>query len=167
MKQLLSITTLLCVFNLLLAQNAVTPGNIRVDPTFEHIGILYNISGDTNLNSSLQIEFREQGNGTYRNGAITMRSHPDLVIDGSTYNANHHAGSAMFLQPNTTYQIRLTLSDPNGGGTTTTISATTRAYPTESNNYRYVAPGNEGGSGTSANRYLGCLLYTSPSPRDS
>jgi len=156
MKQLILITALLlCTFNLVVAQNAVTPGNIRIDPTFEHIGILYNISGDANLNGSLQIEFREQGAGAYRKGAVTMRSHPGLVIDGDGYNANHHAGSAMFLQPNTTYQIRLTLSDPNGGGTTTTVSATTRSYPTESNNFRYVAPGNGGGNGTSANPYLG------------
>jgi len=138
-------------------QNEVTAGLIKVDPTFEHIGILYNISGDANLNSSLQIEFREQGvgNGAYKKGAITMRSHPGLVIDGSIYNANHHAGSAMFLRPNTTYDIRLTLTDPDGGGTTTTIQATTKAYPTESNNFRYVAPGNGGGNGTSSNPYLG------------
>jgi len=73
--------------------NAVAPGSIKVDPTFEHIGILYNISADENLNSNLKIEFRKQGNGAYKAGAITMRSHPGLVIDGSTYNANHHAGS--------------------------------------------------------------------------
>jgi len=137
------------------SSNAVTPGNIKVDATFEHIGILYNISGDENLNSNLEIEFREQDNGVYQNGAITMRSHPGLVIDGSTYNANHHAGSAMFLEPNTTYNIRLTLSDPDGGGTTTTITASTKAYPTETNNYRYVAPGSSGGSGTSSNPYRG------------
>ncbi len=137
------------------AQNAITPGNIQIDPTFEHIGISYNISGDVNLNSNLQIEFREQGNGAYQNGAITMRSHPGLVIDGSAFNANHHAGSAMFLRPNTTYDIRLTLTDPDGGNSTTNITATTKAYPVESNNYQYVAPGNGGGNGTSANPYLG------------
>jgi len=114
MKRLILITVLIfCTYNLVLAQNAVTPGSIRIDPTFEHIAILYNISGDANLNSSLQIEFREQGAGTYKKGAITMRSHPGLVIDGSTYNANHHAGSAMFLQPNTTYQMYQCLSCRN------------------------------------------------------
>jgi len=135
--------------------DGVSAGIIRVDATFEHIGILYNIGGDGNQNSSLQIEFKKQGTGTYQNGAITMRSHPDLVIDGSTYNANHHAGSAMFLEPNTTYDIRLTLTDPDGGDTTTTVTATTKAYPVESNNYKYVAPGNGGGDGTEDNPYLG------------
>jgi len=136
-------------------QNAVIPGNIKIDPTFEHLAILYNVSGDENLNSDLKIEFREQGNGAYKNGAITMRTHPSLVIDGTTPGYNHHAGSALFLQPNTTYDIRLTLTDPNGGGTTTTVQATTRKYPTESNNFRYVAPGSSGGNGTSGNPYRG------------
>jgi len=137
------------------SQNSVTPGNIQVDATFEHIGILYNISDDENLNSKLQIEFRKQGDMAYKKGAIAMRTHPGLVIDGSTTNYNHQAGSAMFLQPNTTYQIRLTLTDPDGGGTTTTVSATTKAYPIENNNFKYVAPGNSGGNGTSANPYKG------------
>ena len=152
----LKITTLILLsVSYMYAQNALTPGNIQINPTFEHIGILYNISGDANLNSDLQIEFREQGNGAYQNGAVTMRSHSGLVVDGSTFNVNHHAGSAMFLQPNTTYDIRLTLTDPDGGGTTTTIQASTKAYPVESTNYQYVAPGNGGGNGTSANPYLG------------
>jgi len=135
--------------------NAVIPGNIKIDPTFEHIGILYPISGDENLNSNLQIEFRKQGASSYKKGAITMRSHPSLVINGATYNANHHAGSAMFLQPNTSYQIRLTLSDADGGGTTTTVTTQTKAYPKENNNFKYVAAGNGGGSGTSGNPYKG------------
>jgi len=153
------IIMLLCA-SCMYAQNAVTPGNIQIDPTFEHIAILYNVSGDTNLNSDLQIEFRKQGGSNYKKGAITMRSHPGLVIDGDPYNANHHAGSAMFLEPNTTYDIRLTLTDPDGGNTITNITASTKTYPVETSNYQYVAPGNGGGNGTSANPYLG--LQTLP-----
>jgi len=154
MKLKTIIIMLLCA-SCMYAQNAVSPGDIKIDPTFEHIGILYNINGDANLNSNLQIEFRKQGESNYKQGAITMRSHSGLVIDGQPYNANHHAGSAMFLQANTTYQIRLTLTDPDGGGTTQTVSATTKAYPVESSNYQYVAPGNGGGNGTSSNPYRG------------
>jgi len=87
--------------------------------TCNQVCILYNISGDANLNSELEIFFKEQGAGTFKKGAITMRSHPGLIIDENPYIANHHAGSAMFLQPNTTYEIHLILSDPDGGGTTT------------------------------------------------
>jgi len=54
-----------------------------------------------------------------------------------------------------TYDIRLTLTDPDGGGTTANITASTKAYPVETTNYRYVAPGNGGGNGTSGSPYLG------------
>lgn len=140
------------------AQNAISPGSIRTDATFEHISVLYEISGDANLNSALQINYRLNGSGSaFQPAAMTMRAHPGLVIDGTTTSRNYHAGSVMFLQAGTSYDIQLILSDPNGGGITTTIVATTKSIPQPSisANTKYIVPGNGGGTGTTNNPFQG------------
>lgn len=138
------------------AQQAVIPGAIRVDATFENISINYSITGDDNLDSQLSIRYRAQGSSTYLNAAMTIRAHPNLIIDGSSLNMNFHAGSVMHLNPNITYDIELTLTDPDGGGSTQTIQATTKAIPmAATSSIKYVAPGNGGGAGTQSNPYLG------------
>jgi len=140
------------------SQNAVSAGTVRIDETFEHVSILYNISGDINLNSTLSINYRLNGSGSaFQPGAMTMRAHPGLIIDGSSTSRNYHAGSVMFLQPATSYDVQLILSDPNGGSITSTIVATTKSIPqsSASANLKYIVPGNGGGSGSSANPFQG------------
>ena len=122
--------------------------SVRIDATFENIGINYTISGDDDLNSSLQIKYKVQGSSTYKNGAMSMRAHPGLIVDGSALNMNFHAASAMYLKPNTTYNIQLVLTDPDGGSVTTTVTTKTKAIPQPSlNSIKYVSPGSGGGAG--------------------
>jgi len=139
------------------AQNAVTPGTIRTDATFENISINYAIAGDVNRNSSLTLRYRAVGALNFEDGAITMRAFPGMIIDGSSTSRNFHAGSCMYLNPATTYEVELTLSDPNGGGTVTSEFVTTKSIPqpASSANIRYVSPGNGGGNGTINSPYLG------------
>lgn len=134
----------------------VVPGNVRVDATFENISINYSISGDDNLNSSLQLNYKQQGTSSYKNGAISRRAYPDLVVDGSPLNMNFHAASALYLKPDTNYDIQLVLTDPDGGSTTTNVVVRTKAFPVATKNIiKYVRPGNGGGSGTQSDPYLG------------
>jgi len=87
---------------------------------------------------------------------MTMRAYPGLVIDGNSTSRNFHAGSVMYLDPGTTYDVQLVLSDPDGGGSTSDIVVTTNTIPQPNlANTRYVSPGNGGGSGTIADPYLG------------
>ncbi len=154
---------LLFIFSCLLAvtafsQTVVTPGTIRLDPTFENISVHYSITGDTNRNSTLEISYRLSGSGSaYQPAAMTMRAYPGLVIDGTTTSRNFHAGSVMFLTPNTSYQIRLVLTDPDGGSSTTTRTVSTKAIPqaSPSAQIKYVVPGSGGGTGTSSNPFQG------------
>lgn len=120
--------TTICLFFFLVvsnAQNTVEVGNLRIEATYEHISVLLNIVGDDNLNSTYTIEYRQQGSNEYLMGAKTMRATPSMVIDGDVVGRNYHAGSAMFLQSNTAYELQLTLSDPDGGGAVEMISWTT------------------------------------------
>ena len=126
-KRVFIIFLQLClVISLGFGQNAVTPGKVRVDSTFHHIGVLWSIEGDDNLNSTFKIEYRLVSGGEWKSGAFPMRAHPGIEVDGEELGLNYWAGSAMFLEPGLRYEIKLTLNDPDGGGTTQTIKATTK-----------------------------------------
>ena len=138
-------------------QNAVTPGKVRVDSTFHHVGVLWSIEGDDNLNSTFKIEYRLVSSGEWKTGAFPMRAHPGIEIDGEELGLNYWAGSAMFLEPGSRYEIKLTLADPDGGGTTQTIEAATKKeqQPSEFGTEFYVKPGKGGGSGTKEDPFRG------------
>lgn len=137
--------------------DAVTPGAIRADATFTHIGAAWAIGGDNNLNSALTLEYRRQGESVWKLGASAMRAYPSLSVDGAPLNLNYWAASALFLQPGQTYELRLTLTDPDGGGQTQTVTATTRTEPqaNPAGRQRYVVPGSGGGDGSAGNPFKG------------
>jgi len=137
--------------------NSVAIDNLIVNATFEHLSVHLNIIGDDNLNSSLQIEYRLSGSSTYLGAADAMRAFPSMIVDGNPLNMNFHAGSALFLQPNSDYDLRITLSDPDGGGNQIFRSITTKAFPAVAYNanVKWVIPGNGGGSGEPSDPYKG------------
>ena len=139
------------------AQDEVTVGSIRVDETFEHLSIFYAISGDDNRNSNLVLRYREEGAVDFKEGARTMRGYPDLEIDGNLLNSNFHAGSIMFLQPGTTYEVEMSITDPDGGSFQSSQFYSTKSFsePVVQPQMRYVIPGNGGGEGTEASPYRG------------
>jgi hypothetical protein len=139
------------------AADDLVPGAIRADATFEHIGVVWTIDGDDNLDSAMVLDFRRQGDVTWHAGAPAMRAHPSLIVDGAALGFNTWAASAMFLEPGMAYELRLTLTDPDGGGSVETIVASTRTPPpaTYGGTERWVAPGAGGGDGTPGNPYLG------------
>ncbi len=141
----------------LLAGNDVVPGALRVDSTYEHIGALWSIEGDNDLDSWLQMEFRLEGEAHWSPAAPAMRAHPALVVDGSPLGLNFWAASALFLEPGKAYELRLTMSDPDGGAETKTVSAATRKLPlgTFSGRHLYVVPGSSGGDGSPAAPFQG------------
>ena len=149
------------------AQNAVSLVDIKVESTFHHISIHCNITDDVDLDSEMDVQFRPKNIGTYMPGAMSMRAHPGLIIDGSAFSMDFHAASAMFLAPDTEYDIKITLTDPDGGGVVTDIVVSTKAIPGIGSNVKYVSPGTGGGSGTVASPYLGLQsAASSASPGD-
>jgi hypothetical protein len=134
---------------------AIVPGSIRVDATFDSLGVRWTVSGDVDLDSSLQLEFREAGSSTWRRAAPAVRAYPTLPVDGSPLGLDYWAASAVALQSGTTYELRATISDPDGGGATEVVSGTTRARLEPSPTTKHVAPGSGGGSGTVADPYRG------------
>jgi uncharacterized repeat protein (TIGR01451 family) len=138
-------------------QTAVLPGSLRADATFQNIGVVWEISGDENLNSHMTLEFRRQGNSVWLPGAPAMRAYPTLLVDGSPLGLDYWAASAMFLETGQTYDLRMTLTDPDGGGEVRNLTATTRSplIPDPAGRQLYVIPGDGGGDGSQGNPYQG------------
>ncbi len=137
--------------------NDITSFQIKLNATFEHISVHIDIAGDVNLNSELTIQYRLKGTTNFLPGADAMRAHPAMIVDGNPLNKNFHAGSVLFLQPNSKYELKLSLDDIDGGSAVIDTTIRTNIYPVSyiDGNILYVAPGNGGGAGSQANPYLG------------
>jgi parallel beta-helix repeat protein len=96
-------------------------------------GIVVTVSGDAERNASAALEWRAAGESAFRPG------HPLTRVD-----ATHFAGSVFWLQPGTSYDVRVTLSDPDGvtGTASGTASLATRAatLPEPTLRTLYVSP---------------------------
>lgn len=128
---------------------ATVPGALRSYSTIQSIGVEWDISGDSDRDASASIEYRVAGSGSWRTGMSLVR------VD---YNgANMLAGSLLFLNPRTVYDLRLTLADPDGGVDIREVTQATRAMPMLPTSGRtlHVVPGAGGGTGSSANPFKG------------
>ena len=104
----------------LLADNVlhiVTPPNTaQVDrPTLYCLGVKMPFSGDDDLDSSVRVEYQVLTNPPslpWKRALDLWRVHPE-VVTGETLTLNY-AGSIFDQKANTTYNIRLTISDPDG-----------------------------------------------------
>ncbi|MGF1666673.1 MAG: hypothetical protein ACFCVC_10430 [Acidimicrobiia bacterium] len=137
------------------AGEAIEPGELRVDTTLGSLGVVWFVSGDTDLDSSMTVEFRANGSGSWGQGAPAVRAVPGTVVDGAALTIDSWGASAMFLEPGTDYEVRVTLADPDGGGSVQTVEATTLTVPQPGGRIRHVVPGTGGGSGTQGDPFRG------------
>jgi len=113
------------------AQAASSPGTpIAPHPTINNIAIDWPLSGDDDADGIVSLRFRALGAPAWRTGMPLRRVPAGTNAEAGFSWPNRHAGSVFDLQPATTYEIELTLDDPDGGSTQRTLQATTRAIPT-------------------------------------
>ena len=124
------------------------PGAIRSYSTISSIGVEWDISGDADHDATAAVQYRQAGTTAWKTALPLVR------VD---YNANMLAGSVLFLSPATSYEVRLSLSDPDGGGSTQTVTVATRPVPAPPSSGRtfHVVPGSGGGDGSSGNPFRG------------
>src|SRR3990167_6942443 len=139
---------------------STTPGAITTYSTIYSIGIEWDIGAtdDTNHDCTVTVRYRiGAGAWSTAQNLIRIDYTPPDPRGGLTAARNMLAGSVFFLQPNTTYEVELTLNDPDVGSAVETRSVTTRRLPAKptGGNTLHVAPGAGGGSGTHADPYLG------------
>ncbi len=131
------------------APNAITVGTMSLKPTFNSIGVELTFSGDGNANATAALSFRQSSETTWHSALPLWRTD-----DGSTDPGPAFYGSVLQVKPGTTYQIRVQVSDSDGGSLTRKATVTTRAdtIPAASSlspTYFVRADGNDGASGTS------------------
>jgi hypothetical protein len=128
---------------------ALVPLQLKVRPTIRCIGVMWDVKDDSNVNATGEAVFREKGSTEWRQALPLRRTPPrdpnkyvqweeipwgkwgnDFTsYAGPMFKRNYLAGSIFNLKPATTYEVRVTLSDPDGGGATRTETVTTRAVP--------------------------------------
>jgi hypothetical protein len=133
------------------AQDQTTPGEITNYSTIYSIGIEWDILGDANHNATVAVHYRPEGKGKWKAALPLVR------VD-NTHIRNGFAGSILFLDPDTTYDVRLELSDPDGGADgRRTLTVATRPLPELPRGGRrfHVVPGSGGGKGSRKKPFQG------------
>src|SRR5690606_28508040 len=119
------------------AQDATVPGAVSSPyPTFENLAIEWLVDGDDNENGTVTVRFREEGAADFSQGLPLFRV-PAGNNAGFSWD-NKHSGSVFGLKPGTTYEVELTLVDPDGGDATETLTVSPRSIPTEAANANLV-----------------------------
>ncbi len=118
------------------AFDAVSPGKLVVErPTLICLGFEWPISGDDNRNSSVEVSYREVGEGAWKEAMPLLRMGGEKVLRkdlGVDYTVPEmFAGSILDLAPDTEYEVRLRMQDPDGvrGEAESTVKVRTRAEP--------------------------------------
>jgi len=118
------------------SQNGTVAGRFTVEhPTLENLGFEWAITGDSNRNASVSVEFRRAGETDWRKALPLVRIGGERIFRDvehlSYFVPDGFAGSILGLEPGTEYEARFTLTDPDGasGQTTQTVRAKTRVEP--------------------------------------
>jgi hypothetical protein len=119
---------LLFIFSASFGQNYTIPGEVEAAyPTLINLGVEWTIQGDDNLNGTVNVQFREKGTSVWSQG-MDLRRMPAGGRYGFKW-ANKHSGSIFDLTPDTRYEIKLSLNDPDGGSAEKIVEVSTRPEP--------------------------------------
>ena len=149
---------ILILFTLILTSLIPSPpvhaaASLSLYGTIEAMGVIVEMStgDDPDEDATAALAYRESGTGAYQTGFPLTR-----------ISSTRFVGSLFWLKPGTTYDVRVSLTDPDGGplnGTALNSSGATRAevtVPTPSHTYT-VSPN---GSGTDCTPASPCALTT-------
>ena len=113
----------------------VTPGELLIEPpTLINLGFEWFIQGDTNRNASVQVSFRKAGTNEWKPALPLLRLNGERIYAESRVDViapNMFAGSILDLEPDTSYEARFVMSDPEGvrGPAERIVNVRTRAEP--------------------------------------
>lgn len=115
--------------------NTVTPGEFVIEPpTLRNLGFEWFIEGDANRNASVAVSYRRPGAGEWRAALPMLRAGGERIANGRQLDVivpHMFAGSVLDLEPDTAYEVRFVLSDPDGvnGPAARTMTVRTRPEP--------------------------------------
>src|SRR6266566_3036683 len=116
--------------------NKVQPGEFIIDhPTLINLGFEWVIEGDDNRNAQVEVSYRQRGETQWKVGLPLLRLQGERIYQNQgvfdVVSPNMFAGSILDLQPDTEYEARFVMSDPDGvqGGAEKTVTVRTRPEP--------------------------------------
>src|SRR5260221_4060522 len=140
-----SMTVALCLLSLFsfsdtaaaaVNENKVKPGEFIIDhPTLINLGFEWLIQGDNNRNAQVEVSYRKQGEAAWKPGLPLLRLQGERIYQNQgvfdVVSPNMFAGSILDLEPDTPYECRFVMSDPDGflGQSVKTVTVRTRAEP--------------------------------------
>ena len=112
----------------------IAVGEIEIDPaTLNTVGLsLPVLDGDEDFDASVRVAYREMDSLTWKEALPLQRVRTETlsrVVPSQFAIAEQFAGSIFDLNPDSVYEVRLTIEDPDGGTMMRTARATTRAVP--------------------------------------
>jgi hypothetical protein len=126
------------------AAKATVPGKITLPyPTLTNLAVEWRIEGDDNLDAVCLTSYRTAGETAWHEAMPLRRvpagqstgTHPIFRWD------NKLSGSILDLKPGTSYEIRLSLRDPDGGRKDTVVAVSTRPVPRPAADARVIKAG--------------------------
>ncbi|HEV3481163.1 MAG TPA: hypothetical protein VGR97_02425 [Candidatus Acidoferrales bacterium] len=124
------------------SQTRTVAGDFVIEPpTLVSLGFQWRISGDDNRNARVDVTYRKKGERQWRKGLPLLRLQREQVSGGAPRDGGIHyfnyvapnmfAGSLLNLEPNTEYECRFVLTDPDGvkGKAERTVVVRTRKEP--------------------------------------
>ncbi len=149
--------------SILTAEDKSIPGKVFKEiATLHCLGVRWPITGDQNKNAVIKVSYRKKGEKKWISGYPLFRTLPNP--DRSNRSREHtvkdgwmFAGSIVDLEPNTSYDARLRLEDPDGGNKEENLQMKTWKEPVEPKEMivKHVIPGKGGGTGTQTDPFLG------------
>jgi hypothetical protein len=115
--------------------NVVIPGELVIEPaTLINLGFEWFIQGDANRSASVTVSFRRKGTTAWKLALPLLRLQGERIYAESRIDLvapNMFAGSILDLEPDTEYEVRLVLADPDGvqGTAERVVSVRTRPEP--------------------------------------
>jgi parallel beta helix pectate lyase-like protein len=123
------------------AQNGSAPGTLELYPTFQCVGARLPYIGDANGNATARLEWRRAGDAAWTPGVAMSR------ITNARW-----AGSVLWLSPDTPYEVRAVIQDPDGGAIVTGTVRTRRLLPSSPTGRTWwvASNGNDASAGTAS-----------------
>jgi hypothetical protein len=115
--------------------DAVTPGELVIEPpTLINLGFEWFIQGDDNRNAVVDVSFRKAGSTDWKPALPLLRLSGERIYAESRVDViapNMFAGSVLDLEPDTAYEVRFVMRDPDGvrGPAERIVTVRTRGEP--------------------------------------